>query len=233
MGTLIKDIQYGLRSFAKRPGFTLIAVITLALGIGANTAIFSLVNTVLLRPLPVPRPQELTEVYGTFHNGADYTIQSYPNYKDYRDRNDVFSGLIAYRFDPMSISHQSNNERVWGYLVSGNYFDVLEVKPFLGRYFMPEEDKTLGSHPVAVISYGCWQKRFASNTAIVGQPLSINGKVFTVIGVAPEGFIGTEVAYAPEIFVPMMMAQEVEPGSNWLESRDSDNMFVVGHLKPG
>jgi predicted permease len=233
MRSLIKDIQYGLRSFLKRPGFTLIAVVTLALGIGANTAIFSLVNTVLLRPLPVPHPEELTEVYGTFHNGADYTIQSYLNYKDYRDRNDVFSGLIAYRFDPMSISHESSNERVWGYLVSGNYFDVLQVKPFLGRYFMPEEDKTPSSHPVAVISYGCWQKRFASNHAIVGQPLSINGHVFTVIGVAPEGFIGTEVAYAPEIFVPMMMAPQVEPGSGWLDSRDSDNMFVVGRLKPG
>ena len=98
MQSLIKDIQYGFRNFLKRPGFTAIAVVTLALGIGANTAIFSLVNTVLLRPLPVPHPEQLVEVYGTFHNGADYTIQSYLNYKDYRDRNDVFSGLIAYRF---------------------------------------------------------------------------------------------------------------------------------------
>ena len=233
MGTLIKDIRYGLRNFVKRPGFTSIAVVTLALGIGANTAIFSLVNTVLLRPLPVPHPEQLTEVYGTFHNGADYTIQSYLNYKDYRDRNDVFSGLMAYRFAPMSVSHESRNERVWGYLVSGNYFDVLQVQPFLGRYFTPEEDKTPGSHPVAVISYGCWQKRFASDRGIVGKPLTLNGRVFTVIGVAPEGFNGIEVAYAPELFVPMMMAHEVEPGSNWLESRDSDNLFAVGRLKPG
>ena len=233
MRSLLKDIRYGLRSFLKRPGFTFIAVVTLALGIGANTAIFSLVNTVLLRPLPVLHPEQLTEVYGTFHNGADYTIQSYLNYKDYRDRNDVFSGLMAYRFAPMSISHESRNERVWGYLVSGNYFDVLEIRPFLGRYFTPEEDKTPGSHPVAVISYGCWQKRFASEHSIVGQPLTLNGHVFTIIGVAPEGFNGTEVAYAPELFVPMMMAHEVEPGSSWLESRDSDNMFAVGRLKPG
>ena len=163
MHSLLRDIRYALRNFVKRPGFTAIAVVTLALGIGANTAIFSLVNTVLLRPLPVPHPEQLTEVYGTFHNGADYTIQSYLNYKDYRDRNDVFSGLIAYRFAPMSVSHEGHNERVWGYLVSGNYFDVLGVQPFLGRYFLPEEDTTPGSHPVAVISYGCWQKRFASN----------------------------------------------------------------------
>ena len=233
MRSLINDIRYGLRNFVKRPGFTAIAIITLALGIGANTAIFSLVNTVLLRPLPVPHPEELTEVYGTFHNGADYTIQSYLNYKDYRDRNDVFSGLMAYRFAPMSISHESRNERIWGYLVSGNYFDVLGVQPFLGRYFTPEEDRTPGAYPLAVISYGCWQKRFASDRGIVGRALSLNGRTFTVIGVAPQGFNGTEVAYRPEIFVPMAMAHEVEPGSNWLESRDSDNLFAVGRLKPG
>jgi predicted permease len=233
MNTILKDIRYGFRSFLKRPSFTAIAVVTLALGIGANTAIFSLVNTVLLRPLPVPHPEQLTEVYGTFHNGADYTIQSYLNYKDYRDRNDVFSGLMAYRFAPMSVSHEGRNVRAWGYLVSGNYFDVLDVKPFLGRYFLPEEDKTPGSHPVIVITYACWQNRFASNPGIVGHDLSLNGHKFTVIGVAPQGFKGTEVAYAPELFVPMMMAHEIEPGSNWLESRDSDNMFAVGRLKAG
>jgi predicted permease len=233
MNSLIKDVRYALRNFLKRPGFTAIAVVTLALGIGANTAIFSLVNTVLLRPLPVPHPEQLTEVYGTFHNGADYTIQSYLNYKDYRDRNDVFSGLMAYRFAPMSISLESRNERVWGYLVSGNYFDVLGVQPYLGRYFTTEEDKTPGAQPVAVISYGCWQKRFASDRGIVGQTLKLNSHQFTVIGVAPDGFIGTEVAYAPELFVPMAMAHEVEPNTNWLESRGDDNMFVVGRLKPG
>jgi macrolide transport system ATP-binding/permease protein len=231
MTSLMREIRYGFRNFLKRPGFTAIAVVTLALGIGANTAIFSLVNTVLLRPLPVPHPEQLVEVYGTFHNGADYTIQSYLNYKDYRDRNDVFSGLMAYRFAPMSMSHESRNERVWGYLVSGNYFEVLGVQPFLGRYFVSEEDQTRGSHPVAVISYGCWQKRFASDRGVAGQALTLNGHVFTVIGVAPQGFNGTEVAYSPELFVPMMMAHEIEPGSRWLESRDDDNIFVVGRLK--
>src|SRR5438034_6209715 len=233
MHSLVRDIRYGLRNFLKRPGFTAIAVITLALGIGANTAIFSLVNTVLLRPLPVSHPEQLAEVYGTFHNGADYTIQSYLNYKDYRDRNDVFSRLIAYHFAPMSVSHDGRNERLWGYLVSGNYFDVLGIQPFMGRYFAPEEDKTLSTHPVAVITHGCWQKRFASNPGIIGQNVSLNGHVFTVIGVAPEGFNGTEVAYGPEFFVPFMMAREIEPGSNWIDYRDNDNIFVVGRLKPG
>ncbi|HLN99944.1 MAG TPA: ABC transporter permease [Pyrinomonadaceae bacterium] len=233
MDSLLRDVKFSVRSLFKHPGFTAVAVLTLALGIGANTAIFSLVNTVLLRPLPVPHPEQLVEVFGTFHNGADYTIQSHLNYKDYRERNDVFSGLIAYRFAPMSISHENRNERVWGYLVSGNYFEVLGVQPFLGRYFVPEEDKTPGSHPVAVISYSCWQKRFASDRGIVGQSLALNGHVFTVIGVTPRDFNGTEIAYAPELFVPTMMAREIEPGSSWLDSRDDDNLFVVGRLKPG
>jgi len=232
MESLIKDIRYGLRNLIKRPGFTAVAVITLALGIGANTAIFSLISTVLLRPLPVAHAEQLVEVYGTTHHAADYTLQSYLNYKDYRDRNNVFSGLMSYRFAPMSISHEGRNERVWGFLVSGNYFDTLGIHPFLGRYFLPEEDQTLGSHPVAVITYACWQKRFASQN-VVGQPLRINGVTFTIVGVGPEGFRGTEVAYLPEVFVPTTMAKQIEPGSTWLEGRGDDNLFVLGRLKDG
>jgi predicted permease len=233
MSTLWQDLRYGFRRLIKTPGFTLVAVLSLALGIGANTAIFSLVDTVLLRPLPVSEPRQLEEVYGTLHKGADYTIQSYPNYKDYRDRNEVFSGVLAYRFAPMSLSASGGNERVWGYIVSGNYFDVLGVQPALGRGFLPEEDRTQGSHPVAVLSYGCWQSRFGADHNIVGRQVSINNQQFTIVGVAPKGFIGTEIAYAPEIFVPMMMAKQIEPGSAWLDQRTDDNLFVVGRLKPG
>ncbi|HEX8179609.1 MAG TPA: ABC transporter permease [Pyrinomonadaceae bacterium] len=235
MGTIWQDVRYGFRRLRQSPSFTAIAVLSLALGIGANTAIFSLVNTVLLRPLPVAQPEQLVELYGTMHGGADYTIQSYLNYKDYRDRSRaVLSGLLAYRFAPMSLSHEGNNERVWGYLVTGNYFDVLGVRPVLGRGFLPEEDATPGSHAVAVMSYGCWQKRFASDPAVIGRSLTINGRTFTVVGVAPKGFNGTEVAYAPELFVPVMMAHEIEPGYGaWLESRTDDNLFTVGRLQPG
>jgi len=233
MQSILKDLQYGIRNLWKRPGYTAIALITLALGIGANTAIFSLVSTVLLRPLPVPHPEQLVEVYGTRRNDSDYTIQSYLNYKDYRDRNDVFSGLMAYRFAPASISHDNRNERVWGYLVSANYFDVAGVQPYLGRYFRPEEDRSPGAYPLVVISYGCWQKRFASDESVVGRQISVNGKPYTVIGVTPKDFRGMEIAYLPELYVPMMMAKEIEPGSNYLNERDSDNMFVVGRLKPG
>lgn len=233
MESLIKDVQYGFRNLTKRPSYTLIAIVTLALGIGANTAIFSLISTVLLRPLPVTHPEQLVEVYGTTHRGADTTLQSYLNYKDYRDRNNVFSGLMSYRFAAMSISHENRNERVWGYLVSGNYFDTLGLHPFLGRYFLPEEDQTPSSHPVAVITYACWQKRFASASNVLNQSLRINGVNFTIVGVAAEGFSGTEVAYAPEIFVPTMMGPQIEPGSNWLNRRGDDNLFVVGRLKQG
>jgi predicted permease len=233
MQTLFQDLRYGSRQLLKRPGFTFLAIISMALGIGANTAIFSLVDTVLLRPLPVRNASELQELYGTLHNGADITIQSYLNYKDYRERNQVFSGVIAYRILVASLSHNGNNERVWGTVVSGNYFDVLGIPLALGRGFLPEEDQTPNSHPVAVLSDACWQKRFAADPSIVGKTVSFNNVAFTVIGIAPKGFIGTEVAYAPEMWVPMMMGPVMEPGSKWLEQRDSDNLFVVGRLKPG
>ncbi|MEY2562976.1 MAG: hypothetical protein QOH88_1169 [Verrucomicrobiota bacterium] len=233
MQTLFQDLRYGARQLLKRPGFTLLAIISMALGIGANTAIFSLVDTVAFRPLPVKNASELQELYGTLHNGADYTLQSYLNYKDYRDRNQVFSGLLAYRITVASLSHNGNNERIWGTLASGNYFDVLGVPPLLGRGFLPEEDQTPKSHPVVVLSYGCWQKRFASDPAIVGRTVLLNNVPFTVVGVARKGFIGTDVAYAPEFWTPLMMTAVIEPGSNSLESRANDNIFVVGRLKPG
>ncbi|HLL75430.1 MAG TPA: ABC transporter permease [Pyrinomonadaceae bacterium] len=233
MGKLLQDVRYGARRLWKSPGFTLVAAVSLALGIGANTAIFSLIDTVLLRPLPVERPAELYKLFGTMNSGADTTIQSYPNYRDYRDRNEVFSGLLAYRFAVMSLSRGGDNQRVWGYLASGNYFDVLGARPALGRYFLPEEDRTPGAHPVAVISHAAWHRRFDADPLIVGRQITLNGRAFTVVGVAPEGFIGTEVAYAPEVWVPMMMAKEIEPGSTWLDRRGNNNIFVVGRLKPG
>ncbi len=233
MGTLLQDIRYGWRQLLKHPGFTALAILSMALGIGANTAIFSLVDTVLLRPLPVKEPSQLIAVDGQLRNGTDFTLQSYPNYKDYRDRNTVFSGLLAYRFVVTSLSHNGMNERVWGFDVSGNYFDVLGVKPVLGRGFLPEEDQTPGSHPVVILSYTSWQKRFAADPGIIGKTILINTHPFTVVGIAPKGFIGTEVAFAPEFWAPMMMAKQIEPGSTWLDSRASDNLFTIGRLKPG
>ena len=232
MSALRQDIRFGWRQLLKHPGFTGLAILSMALGIGANTAIFSLIDTVLLRPLPVHEPSQLIAVDGQLRNGTDFTLQSYLNYKDYRDRNTVFSGLLAYRFVVASLSHNGVNERVWGFDVSGNYFDVLGVKPALGRGFLPEEDQTPGSHAVVILSHACWQKRFAGDSSIIGRKILLNTHPFTVVGVAPAGFVGTEVAYAPEFWVPLMMAKQIEPGSTWLDMRESDNLFVIGRLKP-
>src|SRR5215207_2870786 len=232
MDTLIKDIRYAIRGLVKRPGFVAIAVITLALGIGANSAIFSLVNTVLLRSLPVDRPGEIVSVAVRGKNDS-MSAFSYPNYKDFRDRNEVLSGLLVYRFVPLSLSRGGVNERIWGYEVSGNYFDVLNVKAIQGRTFLPEEDKTKLSHPVVVISYDSWQRRFGGDPTLVGRDVLINNHQFRVIGIAPEGFKGTEFVYSPEIWLPAAMIEWAEPGTGWLNDRDSRNFFGVGRLKTG
>jgi len=234
MQTLIQDLRYGARMLWKRPGFTLIAVITLALGIGANTAIFSLVNTALLRPLPIDQPKQLVSLNLVFSKGEQiFPVLSFPNYRDFRDRNRVFSGMLAYRFAPLSLSNNGVNERVWGYLATGNYFELLGVKPALGRFFTPDDDRKLGAHPVAVVTYDCWQKRFAGDPQVIGKIVIINGNKFTLIGVAPPGFYGSEISYRPELWFPTMMQAQVEPGNNNLEDRDSANFFVQGRMRSG
>jgi len=217
----------------KRPGLTAIAVVTLALGIGANTAIFSLVNTALLRPLPVDKPEQLVSLNTASVTGEAFPTLSYPNYRDFRDRNDVLEGLLCYRFSPVSLSNNGVNERLWTYLASGNYFDLLGVKPAAGRFFTQEDDKAPGAHPVTVITYSCWQKRFGGSPDAVGKTVIINGRSFSVIGVAQPGFNGSEISYVPEMWFPMMMLSQIEPGDDYLESRDSANFFVQGRLKPG
>jgi predicted permease len=229
MQSFWQDLRYGARMLLKKPGFTLIAVITLALGIGANTAIFSLVNKALLRPLPIERPEQLVSLNNVELN---LPVVSYPNYRDFRDRNNSFSGMLAYRYTPLGLSHNGVNERVWGYLATGAYFDVLGVKPALGRFFTPDDDKSPGAHPVAVITYDCWEKRFAGDPQVIGNTVIINGRNFTIIGVAPQGFYGTEIIYRPEIWFPSMMQAQVE---NWsaLETRGQSAFFAQGRLKPG
>jgi putative ABC transport system permease protein len=232
METLFHDLRFGFRRLIKTPSFALIAILSLALGIGANTAIFSLVNLILFRPLPVANPPEVVSVSPVGKDGAVAAF-SYPNYIDFRDRNEVLSGLLVSRFVVVSLSRNGNNEKVWGDLVSGNYFDVLGVKPALGRTFLPEEDKTRLSHPVVVISHSLWQTRFGGDPSVVDSDVLINGRKFKVIGVAPAGFKGTEVIYTPEIYAPFAMQKWIEPESNYMDNRDAGNMFAVGRLKPG
>ncbi len=232
METLLHDLRFGFRRLIKTPGFAVIAILSLALGIGANTAVFSLVNMILFRPLPVSDPEQVVSVSVVGKEGS-LAAFSYPNYLDFRDRNEVLSGLLVYRFVGLSLSRNGNNEKTWGYLVSGNYFDLLGVKPTLGRGFLPEEDKTRGSHPVAVISHSFWKTRFGGDSSVVDSDILLNGRKFKVIGVAPAGFKGTELIYTPDIFVPFAMQKAVEPENDYLDERDSQNIFAVGRLKPG
>ncbi|MFL6255660.1 MAG: ABC transporter permease, partial [Pyrinomonadaceae bacterium] len=227
MRTLLQDLRFGIRRLLKSPGFTVVAVASLALGIGANTAIFSLVNTVLLRPLPVAQPGRLVSV-SVLGKDDSMLAFSYPTYKDYRDRNEVLAGLFAERLAPMSLSRGGDNERVWGYLVTGNYFDVLGVAAARGRTFTPEEDRAALTAPVAVLSHACWQRRFGGDPSVVGRDVQLNGHPFRVVGVMPEGFAGTEIIYTPEVWVPMTMQEWIEPGNAWLERRGTQNIFAVG-----
>ncbi|MBS1812746.1 MAG: ABC transporter permease [Acidobacteria bacterium] len=229
---MMQDLRYGMRMLRKHKGFSAVAVLTLALGIGANTAIFSLLNTALLRPLPIAQPEQMVSISQGEGNGR-FSGVSYPNYRDVRDRNDVFAGVIGYRFAPLSLSHDGINERLWGYVVSGNYFDVLGVKPLLGRVITPEDDRNRGAHPVVVLSHQCWQQRFGGTPSVLGKNIVVNGGSYTVIGVAPQGFYGTEVIAAPEVWFPMMMQAQLEAGNDWLDKRGVDNIFVMGRLKPG
>jgi macrolide transport system ATP-binding/permease protein len=233
MRTLIQDLRYGARTLLKKPGFTLTAIITLGLGIGANTAIFSLVNTVMLRRLPVAAAERIVEVI-PLGKGNSIGAFSYPIYKDFRDKNEAFDGLAAYCFAPMSLSQDGVNERAWGYLVTGNYFDMLGVRAIKGRMFTQEEDRVPGANPVAVVSYGCWQRRFGGDPNLAGKTIKLNGHDFTVVGVAPEGFRGTVLMFEPEIYTPMTMAKQIAPGdSGWFENRGNGGIFGIARLKQG
>src|SRR5262245_57575890 len=233
MESFIQDLRFSVRTFVKQPGFTLIAVMILALGIGANTAIFSLVNTFLFRHLPVREPDRLVPVFPAIQRTGEPQSFSYPNYVDVRDRNDVLSGLLAYQMVAVSLSRNGANEIIWGYLATGNYFELLGVKAALGRAFTPEDDRQPGAHPVVVLSYACWQKRFGADQNIVGQTALLNNQRYTIIGVAPPRFMGTEIVYEPEIWAPMMMARQIDPGSRLLGDRGTAQILCVGRLKAG
>jgi predicted permease len=230
--TLWQDLRYGARMLMKTPGFTFVAVLTLGLGIGANTAIFSLVNTVLLRPLPIAHPEQVVTLnFGVPGRGV-FPLIGYPEYKDYRDRNQSLAGLAAYGGGPVSLSSNGINERILGSYVTGNYFSLLGVGAALGRVIAPEDDRTPGGHPVVMLSYQCWQKRFGADPQIIGQSVLIGGRNYTVIGVTPPEFRGTELASTPELWFPMMMKPGLEVGSGPLKGRTAP-VSTIGRLKEG
>lgn len=226
------DLICTLRRLRSSPGFTTVAILTLALGIGANTTIFSLVNTAVFRPFGVERQNELVSL-NIRTSKASFPVLSYPDYKDYRDENTVFSGLAMYRPVAMNLSRAgSGNVRLWGYEISGNYFDTLGVQPARGRLLHPEDDVKRGGHPVAVISYACWRATFGGDPEIAGRRVKIGGMDYTIVGVTPAAFIGTELVLTPQIFVPLAMAEQIEQ-YKWLDDRNNQNALVVGRLKPG
>jgi len=228
MDQLLLDSRLALRRLRQSPGFTAAAVLTLALGIGANTTTFSALNKLILRPLPVERPEELV-----FLNTQGGSSLSYPAYRDVQDRTRTLAGLIAYRPAPVSLSLDGANAHLFGYEVSGNYFDVLGVKALLGRALTPADDQKRLGHPVVVLSYAGWQRRFGGDPEVVGKSVKINGLAYTVLGVMPREFFGTELLLAPELWVPMAMEPQIEPGNDWLENRNTWNCWVVGRRKPG
>ncbi|HSE98796.1 MAG TPA: ABC transporter permease, partial [Blastocatellia bacterium] len=242
MGRLKQDIRYALRMLWKSPGFTAVTVVILALGIGANTAIFSLMNQVLLSALPVKRPDELVILSSpgpkqghvssdTNDNGAGSF--SYLMYKDLREHNEVFSGLLARFPIAISMSFQGQTERGDGELVSGNYFEVLGVRPALGRTFTLEDDHTPGAHPLVVLSHDFWARRFGADPLILNQTININGQAMTVIGVAEAGFDGIQLGQHPDVFIPITMKALMTPTWDGLSDRKDYWINVLGRLVPG
>ncbi len=225
METLWQDLRYGARQLARSPGFTVVAVLTLALGIGANTAIFSVVNAVLLRPLPHPEPERLTMVWLDNRNeGWPEDLTSYPTYLDWRSQNRSFEDLAAFTPSEASLSGDGEPERVRSAVVSASYFSVLRVQPAQGRVFRPEEEVP-GAEPVVVLSAGLWQRRFAGRPDILGQPINLGGNPFTVIGVMPSGF---DAPARTELWLPFSGQPQ-----QLLDARDPLWLRVIGRLKPG
>jgi predicted permease len=225
MDTLIKDLRYGLRSLLRQPGFTAVAILSIALGIGVNTTIFGFINATLFRPLPFAEPDRLVRVW-------DGNAVSYPDYVAYRDETGVFSDLAAYAQRPMSLVVNGESERIYGEFVSGNYFDVLKANPALGRGFLAEDDRTAGTNPVVVISNTLWRDRFNSDPGIVGKSVNLNQQPYTVVGVMPEKFTGATVITPPDLWVPMMMEPAANPGSRSLTSPDDGWLMMLGRLRP-
>ena len=233
MESLIKDIRYGVRMLLKNPGVTLVAVITLALGIGANTAIFSGVSAFLMRPLSVPQPDNLIRPLEISEDRGLTDEMSYPDYLEYRSQSTSFTGLAAEDMIQAAIDADNQNDVLWGQVVSANYFDVLQITPALGRGFLPDEDKAIGGNAVVVLSNSFWQHRLASDPNIVGKTVQLNNRAYQVIGIGPESFVGSKFALALDFWVPISMADELRRDPGLLNERGSHWMNVIGRLKPG
>jgi predicted permease len=243
MEALIRDIRYALRGLRRAPGFTAVAVATLAVGIGVNGTIFSVVSSVLFRPLPVERPAELVNIYGHQATSSGHDAVSYPNYQDYRAQTTTLSGLAAHTNFFANLSIDGSSELVVGEIVSDNFFEVLGVRPVLGRAFVPDEFAGAGAGPVAILSHAFWQTRFGAAPDVVGRAFRMNGVVYTVVGVAPKRFGGMLPAITVQMWVPLSMVDHVEPmgshrntgggGESLLDSRGRHFLWLKGRIRPG
>jgi predicted permease len=240
MQSFWQDLRFGLRILAKNPGFTVIAILTLALGIGANTAIFSLTDQVLLRLLPVERPEELVVLHSpgpkTGHTWSDSdggASFSYPLYKELRAHSEVFTGLLARFAIDVNVSGQGQTEHANGELVSGNYFEVLGVRPALGRVFTSEDETSPGANPLAVLSYGYWTRRLGADPGVLNKQFTVNGTLLTVVGVARAGFSGVQIGQVPDFFVPITMKAQMTPNWNGLDDHKDHWLAMLGRIKPG
>ena len=229
MGIWLQDLRFAARMLRKSPSFTVAAVLTLAVAIGANAVVFGALNALVLRPLNVPRAQNLY-VIGRTNDAFGY--ESYPNYIDLRDRNRNFDGVAASNFTGGGLDTGNNPSRVWGYEVSGNYFDVLGIQPYLGRFFHASDEHGPNSAPYLVLTYAYWQTHFQGDRGLVGRTVQLNKHPFTIIGIAPPEFRGTFVAFSPDFFAPIVNQEQLD-GQNLLNERGSRWVSeVMGHLKP-
>src|SRR6266481_2363119 len=227
---LLRDVRFALRMLRKSPGFTGVAVVTLALGIGANAVVFGVLNALIVRPLNVPQAESL---YGIARRSDNLLNQSYPDYFDLRDRNRSFDGLAAYNIAQAGLDTGENPSPAWLFEVSGNYFDVLGIRPYLGRLFHGSDEHGPNSAPYIVLGYAYWHTRFQDDRGVVGRTVQVNKHPFTVVGVAPPEFHGTMLFFSPDYFVPMVNQEQID-GSNLLNDRGKRWIFMtIGHLKAG
>jgi predicted permease len=234
MQTFWKDLRYAFRMLLRSPGFTFVAVLALALGIGANTAIFSVFNGVLWRPLPVKDPQQLV-ILACKTPSFDFPLNvSYPDFQDYRQLKTVFSDLIAYTPSPVNFGSEGRPERAWTEMVSGNYFSMLGIEAVRGRTFAPDEGWVPGKDPLVVLSYKFWQKRFGGDPTIIGHTVQVNNHAFTIIGVAPEKFRGAYYFLEPDFYIPLTAMRFLDPNQeDDLNKRGASYLRVLGRIQPG
>jgi hypothetical protein len=226
----MQDVRYSLRVLRKSPGFTVAAVLTLALAIGANAVVFGVLNALILRPLNVPHAQSLY----TLERGSEKEEStSYPDYLDLRDRNRSFESLTAYSLTPVGMDTGNNPSQAWAYEVTGNYFDALGIQPYLGRFFHDADEHGPNSAPYLVISYAYWHSHFQDDRGVVGRAVQVNKHPFTILGVAPPEFNGTLLFFFPDFWAPMVEQEQIQ-GFKVLDARGERDMYMVlGHLKPG